>query len=160
VRRAPVTKTLLRTFGSYHRKSLRLRKEKGLPALSDDNDLPPPVTIQDAEGGLAIRTDAKEQVLTLEQEEKFLYHQTKFCHSHTFYRPHETATHFAFPLDLLITIVCLLDLHSMLQCTLFGVTFGIKCVVAPVAHENWTDLGLVATASDRTPPRRPSWLAH
>ena len=131
----------------YHRKTLRLRREKGLRVLDDENDIPddphnpaaePKIrSAQDAmklktvaskggsspgsddlEAGSAPRgltPDGDEAVLTDEQQAKYLYHQTKFCRSHTFYKPHETLTHKAFRLDLLIVIVCLLDCHSLFQ---------------------------------------------
>jgi len=59
-------------------------------------------------------------VLTPEEQAILQHHQRKFHASHTFYRFHETATHRAFPLDLMIVIVCLLDCHSLLQAALGG----------------------------------------
>lgn len=44
--------------------------------------------------------------------------------SHTFYKPHETETHYAFPLSLLVVIILLLDLHSCLQISLGSVTWS------------------------------------
>lgn len=72
-------------------------------------------------------------VLTKEEQELLEHHQRKFHASHTFYRFHETATHRAFPLDLMITIVCLLDCHSLLQGALGGCTWGIKYTHRPTA---------------------------
>lgn len=75
----------------YHRKSLRLYKEHGEPPLADENDLPTPSqnrTPGNIEEGLR-----RTPVLTVKEEALFLYHQRKFQKSHTFYRPHETATH-------------------------------------------------------------------
>lgn len=43
-----------------------------------------------------------------------------------FYRPHETATHRAFPLDLLIAVVCVLDCHSLFQIALGSATWSIS----------------------------------
>ncbi len=72
-------------------------------------------------------------VLTPEQQAKLEYHERKFSKSHTFYKPHETETHFAFPLKLLVAVVLLLDLHSCLQITLGACTWGISYHTRPFA---------------------------
>ena len=72
-------------------------------------------------------------VLTEEEEAKFEYHERKFSKSHTFYKPHETETHYAFPLKLLIAVVVLLDCHSALQITLGACTWGIPYKARPFA---------------------------
>lgn len=72
-------------------------------------------------------------VLTPEQQAKLEYHERKFSKSHTFYKPHETETHFAFPLKLLVAVVLLLDLHSCLQITLGACTWGIDYKTRPFA---------------------------
>jgi len=68
----------------------------------------------------------EEPVLTEKQQERFEHHSMKFSKSHTYYRPHETRTHFAFPVKLLITVTILLDLHSLFQISLGAVTWGIS----------------------------------
>ena len=70
-------------------------------------------------------------VLTPDQQAILEHHQLKYHKSHTFYRPHETPTHRAFPLALLITITVLLDCHSMFQMALGGTTWGINYHVRP-----------------------------
>lgn len=72
-------------------------------------------------------------VLTPEEQAKLSHHQRKFHKSHGYYRFHQTATHRAFPLDLMIVIVCLLDCHSLLQGCLGGVTWGIRYEHRPTA---------------------------
>ncbi|CZR61569.1 related to ahmp1 protein [Phialocephala subalpina] len=72
-------------------------------------------------------------VLTEEQQAKLEYHERKFSKSHTFYKPHETETHYAFPLKLLVAVVLLLDLHSCLQITLGACTWGINYHKRPFA---------------------------
>ena len=72
-------------------------------------------------------------VLTRVQQEKLEHHQRKYHKSHTFYRAHETPTHRAFPVSLLITITVLLDLHSMFQMALGGTTWGIYYKRRPAA---------------------------
>jgi len=72
-------------------------------------------------------------VLTEEEQAKLEYHQRKFSKSHTFYKPHETETHYAFPLRLLIAVVVLLDCHSALQITLGACTWGISYKTRPFA---------------------------
>ena len=116
----------------YHFLTWRLRKEQALPKLHDKNDLPS----QREEEIDPEAPDLEKQettVLTPEQEKKLQYHQMKFSRSHSFYRPHETETHYAFPLRLLVTIVCLLDCHSMLQISLGACTWGISYHVRPFA---------------------------
>ena len=72
-------------------------------------------------------------VLTQEEQAKLEYHERKFSKSHTFYKPHETETHHAFPLRLLIAVVVLLDCHSALQITLGACTWGISYKKRPFA---------------------------
>ena len=113
----------------YHRLSWRLRKQKNLPKLSDHNDLPERTQTEvctDAEAGAVKETDDDWEfsVLSPEQQKKLVHHQNKFSKSHSYYRPHETTTHFAFPLKLLITIVSLCDAHSVLQIMLGSFTWG------------------------------------
>ncbi|TVY90112.1 hypothetical protein LAWI1_G004326 [Lachnellula willkommii] len=72
-------------------------------------------------------------VLSEEELAKLEYHERKFSKSHTFYKPHETETHFAFPLKLLIAVVVLLDCHSALQITLGACTWGISYHTRPFA---------------------------
>lgn len=113
----------------YHRLSWNLRKKKNLPKLTDHNDLPERTQDEvcaDAEAGHEKEADADWEfsVLTPEQQKKLVHHQNKFSKSHSYYRPHETTTHFAFPLKLLITIVSLCDAHSVLQIMLGSFTWG------------------------------------
>jgi hypothetical protein len=72
-------------------------------------------------------------VLTPEQQVKLEFHERKFSKSHTFYKPHETETHFAFPLKLLVVVVLLLDCHSALQISLGACTWGIPYKHRPFA---------------------------
>lgn len=77
--------------------------------------------------------EAEESVLTPQQQKKLEHHQKKFSRSHTFYKPHETATHHAFPLRMLVAIVVLLDCHSCLQLSLGLCTWIISYHVRPFA---------------------------
>ncbi|KAB2569433.1 Integral membrane protein [Lasiodiplodia theobromae] len=116
----------------YHRKTWKLRKQMALPKLEDKNDLPNgPVVETDIE---ASRHETEElSVLNPKQQATLVHHQEKFAKSHTFYKPHETETHYAFPLRLLIVIVVLLDCHSCLQIALGACTWGIDYKVRPQA---------------------------
>ena len=111
----------------YHHLTWSLRKEKDLPKLKDQNQLPGQPTAEQA--GADVEDEAgkpgEESVLSPEQQRKFLHHQKKFSRSHTFYKSHETYTHRAFPLDLLVAVVCLFDCHSLFQMALGGTTWGI-----------------------------------
>lgn len=72
-------------------------------------------------------------VLTEAEQAKLEHHERKFSKSHTFYKPHETKTHYAFPFKLLIAVVTLLDMHSALQITLGACTWGINYKKRPFA---------------------------
>ncbi|PMD15087.1 hypothetical protein NA56DRAFT_582582 [Hyaloscypha hepaticicola] len=112
----------------YHHLTWRLRKERALPKLQDHNDLPAvqPDQVQDVE-------KQEYSVLSPEQQRKLAHHQKKFARSHSFYKPHETTTHHAFPLHLLVTVVVLLDCHSLLQIALGTCTWSISYHVRPFA---------------------------
>jgi hypothetical protein len=99
-----------------------------LPDLHDQNDLPTgnaPIS-----GPRTVDPEDPEKqweftVLTPKQQEKLEHHAAKFSNSHSFYKPHETETHYAFPLRFLVAIVVLLDCHSLLQISLGACTWGI-----------------------------------
>ena len=144
----PVLAILLTlAFPPADRLTWKLRKQKSLPKLQNKNDLPtqPVVTTEEAHPDLEAGVDepqtdeqlqAEEQrelsVLTPKQQATLVHHQTKFARSHTFYKPHETETHHAFPLNYLVAIVVLLDLHSCLQISLGACTWGIDYHVRPM----------------------------
>jgi hypothetical protein len=105
----------------YHRLSWKLRKKRALSKLQNKNDLP---TQRKEE--LGTEDDDNFIVLNEKQQASLEKHEARFCRSHSFYKPHETATHFAFPVKLLVVIVALLDLHSCLQISLGACTWGIS----------------------------------
>lgn len=117
----------------YAHKTWRLRKERGLPALRNHNELPTLPETPDWELDQDQNGEAEQPVLTTDEQEKLEYHQNKLANSHTFYKPHETTTHNAFSVRLLITIVVLLDCHSLFQMALGGTTWGIYYKVRPKA---------------------------
>ena len=128
----------------YHYKVWQLRAQHGLQRMKDPNDLPdtdPRIsTMLDSEQAADVRAQVAEKVkeeevvmLPLEQQRKLKHHQDKFAKSHTFFKPHETITHRAFPIKLLITVVVLLDFHSFFQMALGGTTWGINYHVRPRA---------------------------
>jgi hypothetical protein len=117
----------------YHHLTWKLRKQRTLPKLRNKNDLP---SRREADVDLEHNGDDKNMefsVLSPLQQRKLEQHQRKFAKSHTFYKPHETATHYAFPLRLLIAIVVLLDFHSLFQIALGACTWGISYHVRPFA---------------------------
>lgn len=125
----------------YHHLTWRLRKERALPKLKNRNSLPNLnlSAEQDIEGAHELQetpeTQEKEEVsvLTPIQQKRLEHHQKKFSRSHTYYKPHETITHFAFPLRLLVAITVLLDCHSLLQIALGTCTWAISYHVRPFA---------------------------
>jgi hypothetical protein len=120
----------------YHHYTWSRRKKDMLPDLTDHNDLPTgnaPITVPRTTDPEDIEKQWEFTVLTPKQQEKLEHHQGKFCKSHSFYKPHETETHHAFPLRLLIAIVVLLDCHSLLQISLGACTWGIYYKTRPMA---------------------------
>ncbi|KAH7378697.1 hypothetical protein BKA66DRAFT_442725 [Pyrenochaeta sp. MPI-SDFR-AT-0127] len=120
----------------YHHFTWSRRKKEMLPELHDHNDLPSgnaPIS-----GPRTVDPEDPEKqweftVLTPKQQQKLEHHQEKFCKSHSFYKPHETETHYAFPLRFLVAIVVLLDCHSLLQISLGACTWGIYYKNRPFA---------------------------
>ncbi|KGO44529.1 Protein of unknown function DUF2985 [Penicillium expansum] len=108
--------------------SWKLRRKRALPGLKDKNDLPSkPEKDVDVEFGAMAKEDEHEfSVLDARQQLRLMHHQNKFAKSHTFYKPHETMTHHAFPLRLLIAIVVILDCHSILQMALGACTWSME----------------------------------
>lgn len=86
---------------------------------------PPSPIAKDQEIGIA--EDELEDLypLTPKQQKRFLHHRKKMAKSHSFYKPHETFTHYKFPLSYLIAVIVLLDCHSCLQISLSSTTWGI-----------------------------------
>ncbi|KAK5118658.1 hypothetical protein LTR85_008123 [Meristemomyces frigidus] len=118
----------------YHHLTWRLRREKSLPGLVDHNDLPDRrVNIEQAEDIIAKEETAEFSVLSPRQQRRLQYHQAKFSKAHTFYKPHETTTHHAFPLRLMIAAVVLLDCHSLFQVALGTCTWSINYQDRPQA---------------------------
>ncbi|EON96525.1 putative integral membrane protein [Phaeoacremonium minimum UCRPA7] len=124
----------------YHHLTLKRRKKLALPKLQNKNDLPTdsgtsdPADLETArERATKSADEAEVSVLTPQQQAKLVHHQTKFAKSHTFYKPHETETHFAFPHRLLVAVVILLDLHSCFQVALGTCTWAINYHVRPAA---------------------------
>ena len=120
----------------YHHFTWSRRKKELLPDLRDHNDLPSgnaPVTVPRSTDPEDPEKQWEFTILTPKQQEKLEHHQGKFCKSHSFYKPHETETHHAFPLRFLIAIVVLLDCHSLLQISLGACTWGIYYKTRPFA---------------------------
>ncbi|KAE8393043.1 hypothetical protein BDV23DRAFT_149981 [Aspergillus alliaceus] len=113
----------------------KIRRKRNLPGLKDKNDLPSRREIDvDVEFGDTPKHEEHEfTVLNRLQQQKLVHHQTKMSKSHTFYKPHETLTHHAFPLRMLIAIVVLLDCHSLLQIALGACTWSISYHHRPFA---------------------------
>lgn len=123
----------------YHHLTWRVRNEKEMPKLQDHNDLPArrlssgEIDIEAGETADDVADREEFSVLTPRQQKRLQYHQEKFSKSHTFYKPHETSTHHAFPLRLLVAVVVLLDCHSLFQVALGTCTWSIDYHVRPEA---------------------------
>lgn len=112
----------------YSHLTWKLRKKMQLPDLKDKNDLPTKREKDlDVEFGDTPKEDEHEfSVLDARQQLLLVHHQGKFAKSHTFYKPHETMTHYAFPTRVLIAIVVILDCHSLLQMALGACTWSME----------------------------------
>ncbi|KAF1959354.1 hypothetical protein CC80DRAFT_490305 [Byssothecium circinans] len=117
----------------YAHKTWRLRKERGLPNLKDHNELPHRSSEHPWEKNEDQDPNYEAPVLRPTEQQKLEHHQNKLADSHTFYKTHETKTHNAFSVRLLIAVVVLLDCHSLFQMALGGTTWGIYYKVRPKA---------------------------
>ncbi|KAF2224626.1 hypothetical protein BDZ85DRAFT_261283 [Elsinoe ampelina] len=130
----------------YHHLTWHVRKKAKLPKLPNHNDLPTRISLdvpRDLEAARAptppLSSTADDHddeeylsVLTPHQQQQLNHHQLQFSKSHTFYKPHETETHSAFPRRLLVAIVVILDFHSIFQLALGICTWSIDYKVRPV----------------------------
>lgn len=122
----------------YHHLTWRVRRKRDLPKLHNKNDLPLQRITDFTDADLEAQPTNEETtreftVLNTKQQNRLVHHQSKFSKSHTFYKPHETNTHRAFPLRLLVAVVVLLDFHSLFQIALGACTWGINYHVRPFA---------------------------
>lgn len=119
----------------YSHLTWRIRKKRELPRLKNKDDLPSRREMDiDIEFGTTPRDEEFEfSVLSRVGQYRLMHHQKKLSRSHTFYKPHETLTHYAFPQRLLIAIVVVLDFHSLFQIALGSCTWGIDYRVRPFA---------------------------
>lgn len=115
----------------------RRRKQRGLPPIEDEDDMPDPRLVP-----------GYERVLTDKEEKQLQYQQEKFAQSQTWYRPHATATHRAFPITLALWNTILMDGNSFFQCILCGCMWGMSEYPVP-PRKCPTALHLADT------PRRP-----
>jgi hypothetical protein len=112
----------------YTHLTWKIRGKRQLPDLKDKNDLPSQRE-KDVDvdfGDTAPEDEHEYSVLDARQQLRLMHHQNKFAKSHTFYKPHETFTHHAFPLRILVAIVVLLDCHSLLQMALGACTWSME----------------------------------
>ncbi|KAF9772234.1 hypothetical protein IL306_010074 [Fusarium sp. DS 682] len=107
----------------------------GTVCTGDNQPQPKPESPEtvDLEGAKSNSPDSDMPALTFAQFKSLQHHQKKMAKSHSFYKPHETFTHFAFPQRYLIAIVILLDCHSCLQISLGACTWGIDYHTRPFA---------------------------
>ncbi|KAI0320669.1 hypothetical protein OF83DRAFT_1238597 [Amylostereum chailletii] len=107
----------------YKRRTKQLRRERGLPELYDSDDLPDPVY------------DPHYVHVLTDKEQADLHHQQKkFGKSQTWYRPHGTETHRAFPIGTAL-LICLLNFgNSFFQAMLTGCMWSLDRFERPA----WT----------------------
>ncbi|GAO13439.1 hypothetical protein UVI_02014420 [Ustilaginoidea virens] len=106
------------------------------PSVAVDEDKPDSLPIasdlEDAKSTVSSHSPEMDY-LTPKQRRSLQHHQKKLSKSHSFYKPHETLTHHAFPLGRLVAIIILLDCHSCLQISLGACTWGIDYHHRPFA---------------------------
>ncbi|KAH8105900.1 golgi-body localization protein domain-containing protein [Cristinia sonorae] len=107
----------------YKRKTRKLRAQAGLPQLYDEDDLPDPVYDENYV-----------HVLSEAEQADLHYQQYKFSQSQTWYRPHGTQTHRAFPISIALTIAILNDLNSFFQILLSACMWSMNRFERPA----WT----------------------
>nr|VWO95170.1 Uncharacterized protein [Ganoderma boninense] len=107
----------------YKRKIARVRRKAGLLELYDPDDLPDPVYDK-----------THVQVLSEKEQIDLHYQQHQFMKSQTWYRPHGTQTHRAFPITMALWICICNDLNSFFQCLLSGTMWGLDRFERPA----WT----------------------
>ncbi|EGO02180.1 hypothetical protein SERLA73DRAFT_86408 [Serpula lacrymans var. lacrymans S7.3] len=100
---------------NYKRKTRILREKAGLPQLYDPDDLPDP-----------IYDPNYVHVLTEKQQQDLHYQQERFRESQTWYRPHGTETHRAFPINTALLICLFIDGNSIFQIILCGTMWGMN----------------------------------
>lgn len=91
----------------YKKLTSTLRRKSGIPMLYDADDLPDPTYGENFV-----------HVLTTEQEKRLHHEQIEFSKSQTWYRPHGTETHRAFPIGTALLICLLIDGNSIAQAML------------------------------------------
>ncbi|KZP32956.1 hypothetical protein FIBSPDRAFT_667647, partial [Athelia psychrophila] len=99
----------------YKRRTRILREKAGLPQLYDVDDLPDPAYDPNYV-----------HVLSDKEQADLHYQQEKFRESQTWYRPHGTETHRAFPINTALTICLWIDLNSVFQIILCGTMWGLN----------------------------------
>ncbi|KAK0498658.1 hypothetical protein EDD18DRAFT_1158598 [Armillaria luteobubalina] len=112
----------------YKRRSRKLRREAGLPPLFDEDDLPDPAYDPNYV-----------HVLTEKEQDDLHRQQLKFKHHQTWYRPHGTATHRAFPINTALLICLFNDGNSFFQIILCGCMWGLNRFDRPA----WTTGSLI-----------------
>jgi len=115
----------------YKRRTRKLRKKAGLPELYDKDDLPDPVYDPNYV-----------HVLTDKEEHELHHEQKKLMKSQTWYRPHGTETHRAFPITTALWICLLNDGNSVFQCMLAACMWSMNRFQRP----GWTTASLIPLA--------------
>lgn len=105
------------------RKTKKLRAKAGLPELYDIDDLPDPAYDPNFV-----------HVLTEQEQQDLHHHQVKFRESQTWYRPHGTVTHRAFPINTALWICLFVDGNSFFQIMLSSCMWSMNRFVRPA----WT----------------------
>ncbi|PLW13611.1 hypothetical protein PCANC_16318 [Puccinia coronata f. sp. avenae] len=110
------------------------KTEQGQPHQTVQED-------QDRESGLVdVWKDDQEIVLNEKEIERLRTAQESLCHSQTWYRPHSSATHYAFPIRWAVVILILNLGNSLFQAALCAVMWGLRYSTRPA----WTTATFMA----------------
>ncbi|KAH7929403.1 hypothetical protein BV22DRAFT_123832 [Leucogyrophana mollusca] len=107
----------------YKRRTRKLREKAGLPQLFDIDDLPDPMYDPNY---VHVLSGAEQQDLHHQQE--------RFRESQTWYRPHGTETHRAFPINTALWICLFIDGNSIFQIMLSSCMWSMNRFERPA----WT----------------------
>lgn len=112
----------------YKHKTTKLRDKAGLPQLFDADDLPDPAY-----------DPTFVHVLTEREQQDLHYQQVKFRESQTWYRPHGTVAHRAFPINTALWICLFVDGNSAFQVILSSCMWSMNRFERPA----WTTGSLI-----------------
>ncbi|KNZ50259.1 uncharacterized protein VP01_451g1 [Puccinia sorghi] len=112
-----------------HNNNDDIHQEEVTQALETDN-------LEGSCGLIDVWKDDQEIVLYEKEINRLRTAQEKLCHSQTWYRPHSSATHYAFPISWALVIMLLNLGNSLFQAALCAVMWGLRYDTRPAELTN------------------------